>query len=119
MTWKGEYWLNPDNCDSCGLSRLGSNTRSDNSWFAQHTQHFRCDVGWSNGNSPRLAPSRSHDAEVDLFILRSMDGARSLEAVASQTAARFPTNLSFDSALARAHKVVEYYGCRMGSESKP
>ena len=71
-----------------------------------------------NGHFVDLVPTRSQDADVDLFILRLMDGVTPVESVARQTAARFPTHLSFDSALARVHSLVEYYGCRMGSDNK-
>ena len=72
----------------------------------------------TNGRYLELVPARSQDADVDLFILQLMDGATSVEEVAGQTAARFPAHLSFDSALARAHSLVEYYGCRKGSYNK-
>jgi protein arginine N-methyltransferase 1 len=70
----------------------------------------------TNGRFADLVPARSQDADVDLFILRLMDGATPVEKVARQTAARFPAHLSFDSALTRVHSLVEYYGCRMGRD---
>ena len=72
-----------------------------------------------NGRFVELIPARSQDADVDLFILRLMDGVTPVEGVARQTAARFPTHLSFEGALARVHSLVEYYGCRMASDNKP
>jgi predicted RNA methylase len=73
----------------------------------------------TNRRTLELAPMRSQDAAVDFFVLQQMDGARTVEDVARQVAARFPAHLSFDHALARVHNLVEYYGCRMSSDSKP
>ena len=72
----------------------------------------------TSGRFLELVPARSQDADVDLFVLRLMDGIRTVEDVAYQTVARFPAHLSFDRALARVHNLVEYYGCRMGSDNQ-
>jgi hypothetical protein len=69
--------------------------------------------------SLELALTRSQDADIDLTILRLMDGVTPVEEVARQAAAQFPAHLSFDSALARVQHLVEYYGCQMGSDHKP
>jgi len=73
----------------------------------------------TNGRFAELVPARSQDADIDLFILQLMDGVTPVESIARQAAARFPTHLSFEGALARVHSLVEYYGCRMGSDNKP
>ena len=74
-------------------------------------------ISRTNGRFADLVPVRSQDADVDLFILRLMDGATPVEKVARQTAARFRTHLSFEGALTRVHSLVEYYGCRIGSDN--
>ena len=72
----------------------------------------------TNGHAIDRAPVRSQEAEVDLFILRLMDGSTPLYQVARKTAARFPEHVDFERALARVGNLLEYYGCRTSSEDK-
>jgi protein arginine N-methyltransferase 1 len=63
-------------------------------------------------NSSDLAhiPARNAQGEIDLFILQRMDGASSVEAIARQTAARFPQLLSsYGKALERVYHLLASY----------
>ena len=56
-------------------------------------------------------PERSHQGDVDLFILQRLDGETSLEKIARQVAEAFATHLtSYELALERAAYVAELYG---------
>jgi protein arginine N-methyltransferase 1 len=71
------------------------------------------DGGWA---SPH-APARTQEAEVDLFVLRLIDGCNSAEEIARQTAARFPQHFgNVRDAHARVQHLCEYYGCWTSSK---
>jgi protein arginine N-methyltransferase 1 len=67
---------------------------------------------WTRGHTP----TRTEDADVDLFVLRLMDGCASVEEIARQTAVRFPLHLgNLRDAHARVQHLCEYYGCSSSS----
>jgi hypothetical protein len=62
-----------------------------------------------------IAPTRSPDGEIDLFILQKMDGVQTIADIARETAVQFPAQLSdYKEALARVQMVSGYYNRRLG-----
>jgi hypothetical protein len=64
------------------------------------------------------APARSKDAEVDLFILRLMDGATPIAEIARQTAAQFPGDFYFKDARSRVQALCQHYRCQGAGDAR-
>jgi protein arginine N-methyltransferase 1 len=64
-------------------------------------------------------PARTEEAEVDLFILGAMDGVTTVEELAGEVTARFPTQFSTtESALDHIYDLTEAY-CRWQTVDSP
>jgi len=62
-----------------------------------------------------IAPTRSPDGEIDLFILQKIDGVQTIADIARETAVQFPTQFAnYGEALARVQLVSGYYNRRLG-----
>ena len=72
----------------------------------------------ADGGAIDRAPARSKDAEVDLFILRLMDGATPITEIARQTAAQFSADLDFENARSRVLALCQHYRCQGGRDAR-
>ena len=63
-------------------------------------------------------PARNEHGELDLFILKMMDGSTTVEELTRRTIARFPLQFgNFEEALKQVQLVTEYYGRQANGES--